>query len=433
MKIRNIVAAGVTLLFTACAHHLADQVNVPKQTTGESVVIRPTKLDRILNGFVEDGRLVGASALIYQEGKEVYFGAYGKASRETGQQMSRDTLVQIYSMTKPIVGVALMTLYEQGKFELHDPIAKYVPELANLKLYAGTDKGGRELLKTPDRQPTVLDFMRHTAGLGEGGSPAPVGELWRTADPMSLDNTLAEVAKEIGRIPLLKQPGEVWRYGPSVEMQALMIERLSGRPLADFLQDTIFSPLGMTQTSYFVAPDDRDRFAQMYIKQEDGAIVDAPAHFSTAVNFKRWARSPGSFGLVSTLDDYMRFAQMLVNGGSLEGVQIIQPATLAIMTKDYLGSDITDRAWLHVKGRVGFGLDFAVRTGPPQSSEEMYGVVGEFFWDGLATTIFWVDPINKLTVVFFTQLIPHQDDIHKQLRDAVYDVAPPEQAKQAQQ
>ena len=422
MSVRNSFTVFLILLISACASH--QPIESQKHADMNKLKFtNPSTLDSALDGFIEDNRLVGVSALIYKNNKEVYFNAFGKADRETGQPMARNTIVQIYSMTKPIVGVALMTLYEEGKFDLSDPIAKYVPELANLKLYAGSDENGEMILISPARQPTVLDFMRHTPGVGDENMPGPIGKLWKQDDPTALTNTLTEVAEKIAKIPLAYEPGSVWRYGPSVEIQALMVERLSGQSLAEYLQEKIFTPLGMKDTSYYVEPSKRDRFAQMYTLESDGSTKIGEDRFAADIKFKHWPRNPGGYGLTSTVDDYMRFALMLLNGGTLDGVRILESETIKLMATDFLGKAITDRAWLTAaKGRVGFGLDFAVRMAPPMTDDEIFGYVGEFFWDGLATTIFWVDPVNELTVVFFTQLIPHRDPIHKEFRDAVYGV-----------
>ena len=418
--------ALMVVLLNACTHQVNMGGDAYSKQTAQQIRIDPKKMNQALDGFVKNGQLIGASAVIYQNDREVYFGAFGAANRETNQALSRDTLMRIYSMTKPVVGVALMQLYEQGLFKLEDPIAKYIPELSDLTLYAGSDRNGRMQVTMPIRQPTVLDFMRHTAGLGEENSEGAVGELWRKLKPMDLQNSLTEVATKIGQIPLRHEPGRVWRYGPSVEMQALMVERLSGQPLNQYLHKNIFTPLAMKQTGYYIEPERRQRIAQLYKKEQDNIITVQPYH-ATQVNLEHWARSPGSYGLISTLDDYMRFARMLLNGGSLDGVKILTPQTIALMATDYLGEAVSDRSWLDSKGRVGFGLDFAVRIEPPLGVEEVYGTVGEFFWDGYATTIFWVDPANQLAVVFFTQMIPYQEQINKQLRDAVYGVSRSEQ------
>lgn len=234
--------------------------------------------------------------------------------------------------------------------------------------------------------------------------------------------TYADYLKAISQVPLEHEPGTVWRYADDVEIQAALVERLSGQSLADVFADRIFKPLGMRDTGYFVSEETRGRYAAMYTLDDAGKLNAAPSAFSQDLNFKRWGRAPGSYGLASTLDDYMRFALMLQGEGALDGVRVLKAETLRLMATDHLPAGLTDKAWLPNKGRVGFGIDFAVRVGPPQGDNEPFGHVGEFFWDGFATTIFWVDPANDLTAVFFTQTTPYQDPIHKDLRDAVYDV-----------
>lgn len=385
-------------------------------------IINSATLDRVFSDFIKEGRLVGCSALIWEKGREAYFGAFGQASREANRPMARDAIAQIFSMTKPVTGVALMTLFEQGRFQLEDPIAKYLPELADLKVFTGVDPDGKVQTRAASRQPQVIDFMRHTSGFASNGSPGKLGELYTAAAGQGPDKTFAYYVKAVGQVPMERDPGTAWRYADDVEIQAALVERLTGQKLADVFAERIFGPLNMTDTSFFVPEAKRGRFATMYNRDQAGTLTAATGTFATDLNFKTWARNPGSFALASTLDDYMRFARMLLGGGALGETRILMPETVRLMATDHLPAGLTDRAWLPNKGRVGFGIDFAVRVGPPQGDAEPYGQVGEFFWDGYATTIFWVDPANDLTAVFFTQTTPYQDPIHKDLRDAVYDV-----------
>ncbi len=189
-----------------------------------------TKIDAALGGFIQSKALVGVSALVYQDGHEAYFGAFGQADREAGKPMTRDTLVQIFSMTKPITGVALMTLYEAGKFQLDDPLSKYAPEFAAMRVYAGIDAHGEVIYEAPRRPITIRDITRHTAGFYGGTEHTPVGEIYRAADPGSRTNTLAQESQKLGSLPLLFQPGTRWLYGPSVDVQALLVERCPGCP-----------------------------------------------------------------------------------------------------------------------------------------------------------------------------------------------------------
>lgn len=380
------------------------------------------RLDSTLRALVEAGMLAGASALIYENGEEAYFNAFGMADREAEVPMARNTIVQIYSMTKPITGVALMTLYEDGAFDLDDPLAQYAPEFADLRVYAGTDASGAPILEEPRRPVTIRDLTRHTAGFATDDAPEAVQSLMQKADPMNRNNTLTQMAERLGSVPLWFHPGDKWAYGPSVDVQAFLVERISGQPFGEYVQEHIFDPLGMTETRYFVPESDRGRFAAVYRRsREDTALTRLPDEAIRAFNTNPWPLTPGGFGFTSTLDDYSRFAQMLVNEGERDGARILQPETVKLMATSHLSEDVEERSWLPSKGQVGFGIDFAVRLRPPASAEENNGVVGEFFWDGAASTLFWVDPANDLTAVLFVQLMPFdQVGLHKSFRDAVY-------------
>jgi CubicO group peptidase (beta-lactamase class C family) len=385
-------------------------------------LVDPAALSSTLSSFVESGALIGASALVYERGEEVFFGAYGLADREAQRPMQRDTLVRIYSMTKPITGVALMTLYDEGKFQLDDPLAKYAPEFANLRVYAGTDAQGQAIYEAPKRAPTIRDVMRHTAGFSSGkDDTSPVGEMYRAADPTNLKNTLTEMAKRIGSVPLLYQPGTRWLYGPSVDVQAFLVERLSREPFDAFVQKRIFDPLRMTNTRYTLREEDRAKLAMIYQRSDDGAFTPFTDDDGVRINEKKWPLTPGGWGFVSTLDDYMRFARMLLNDGELDGARVLSAEAVELMRTNAMPAEVTDTSWLPSKGQVGFGIDFAVRIAPPANSEEASGAVGEFFWDGYANTLFWVDPANDIAAVLFTQYIPFgKVPLHKAFRDAVY-------------
>jgi CubicO group peptidase (beta-lactamase class C family) len=411
-----------TVAFFAGALLLAGCTSMNAPAPAGTPHIDTARIDAALKGLTDSGKLVGVSALVYKDGHQVYFGAFGMADREAHRPMTRDTLVQIWSMTKPITGVALMTLYEQGKFKLDDPISKYIPELANVRVYAGLDAAGQPILVAPDRPITVADITRHTAGLyGAKSGNAAVDAIYAKADPMNLDNDLAQMAKKLGAVPLLYQPGTHWFYSRAVDIQALLIERLSGEKYADYVREKVLAPLKMTHTGYYVAPQDRDRMAAIYDWQPDGSFVRQPDDSDFKLNYGHWALTPGAYGLVSTLDDYSRFTRMLLNGGALDGARILKPETVRLMATDQMPPGIpdSDKSWLVTdKGHVG--IDFAVRTAPPRGDEKA-GAVGEFFWDGAADTLFWVDPKNDLTAVLFTQYMPFgKVPLHKDFRDAVY-------------
>lgn len=385
-----------------------------------------TRIDSTLRSFVDSNKIAGVSALVFENGKEVYYNAFGYADREAGQPMDRNTVVRIFSMTKPVTGVALMSLYEKGMFSLDDSLAKFAPEFTNMKVFAGTDANGNPILEPAKRPITIRDITRHTAGFA--GTDIPVlGDLVRKADAMNRNNTLTEMAKRLASLPLAFQPGEQWAYGPSVDVQAYLVEKLSGKPFDQYVRETVLTPLGMTHTGYVVAAPDTVHFAAVYNRNDStGALSHQPDSIADAFNTKSWPLTPGGWGLTSTLDDYMKFAQMLVNKGELNGVRVLKPETVQLMSTNQLSDTISRRMWLPSKGRVGFGIDFAVRTSAPQTADENNGTIGEFFWDGAASTLFWVDPKNNLTAVLFTQLMPFDRvKLHKRFRDAIYGVYQP--------
>jgi len=379
-----------------------------------------SRIDATLKGFTDAGKTAGVSALIFEKGKEVYFNAFGYADREAKTPMDRNTLVRIFSMTKPVTGVALMTLYEKGAFQLDEPLSKYCPEFTDMKVYKGVDASGNLILEPAKRPITIRDITRHTAGFAGTDIPA-LAELVKKANYMTPTNTLSEMAKKLASLPLQFHPGDQWAYGPSVDVQAYLVEKLSGKPFDQYVKETILDPLKMTNTRYVVPEKDRSRFAALYNRSDDGVLTRVPDEQANSFNTKDWALKPGGFGLTSTLDDYMKFTQMLVNKGQLGKVRILKPETVKLMSTSQLSDTVTKRMWLPSKGRVGFGIDFAVRTQPPANKDENNGVVGEFFWDGAASTVFWVDPANDLTAVLFTQLVPFDKvKLHKSFRDAIY-------------
>ncbi|MEZ5954684.1 MAG: serine hydrolase domain-containing protein [Hyphomonas sp.] len=423
------LALAVIFGLGACQAVAPAQVQTP-EIAEEASQLMPVagmqgRIDTMLAGMVQRGELAGGSALVWVDGQEVYFGAFGMADKEAGHAMDRETLVRIYSMTKPLTGVALMTLYEQGLFQLDDPLAKYFPEFADVKVYAGLDEAGEPELEAPARAPLVIDIMRHTAGFsGIVDDETMVGDMYRASNPMALDKSLQEMIVGMAEIPLLYQPGDRWLYGPSVDVQAALVERLSGKPFAEYLKETVLDPLGMSETDYYVPESERGRLAQVYEVKDDGTLVPDPSNDQgMQLPYARYRMSPGGYGIVTTIDDYMRFARMLLNGGELDGARILKPETVALMARDHLPETVGDRSWLPSKGQVGFGLDFAVRVAPPAEAAENYGVPGEFFWDGKASTLFWVDPANRLTAVLFVQFVPFNAvPAHYNFRNAVYGV-----------
>jgi CubicO group peptidase (beta-lactamase class C family) len=279
------------------------------------------------------------------------------------------------------------------------------------------DEKGKMILSAPKRPILVRDITRHTAGFANGDHPN-LGELVKAADPMNRNNTLSQMTAKLAKVPLAFSPGDQWSYGICVDVQAALVEKLSGMPFDQYVRENVLNPLKMNSTRY--VPVDTGRFAALYMKAQDGKLNRVPDSVANLFNSRDWPLKPGGYGLTSTIDDYMRFARMLLHEGELDSVAVLQPKTVRLMATNQLSDSVTKRMWLPSKGQVGFGIDFAVRLREPADKKENNGVVGEFFWDGAASTLFWVDPKNKLTAVLFVQIFPFSNPLHKGFRDAVY-------------
>ena len=413
---RHFVTALTALtLATPATPALAQTPAAPS----EAVKLDTKRIDAMLAKMVADGRAAGVSALVWKDGREVHFAARGNADREANRPFARDTLVQIWSMTKPVTGVALMQLWEQGKFRLDDPLARYLPDFATMLVQDGTDAAGKPLWRPASRPITIRDVLRHTAGFAYGDGPSAAHKAFAAADPLNPQNDLAEFGRRLAKVPLLSEPGTEWHYSVAVDVQALLVERLSGMNFADYVQKHIFDPLKMRESAWHQPMDRLPRLAATYVKT-DGNLTRQPDEATRRMNFPGTILTMGGAGIVAPIDDYMRFARMLLNDGELDGARILKPATIRLMATDQLDPAIKEREWLMGKIEGGFGFDFAVRTARPSGPERNRGAVGEFFWDGAATTLFWVDPANDMAVVFFVQTVPFDGTLHTDIRKAVY-------------
>ena len=378
--------------------------------------------EHIQSRYIDPGKIIGAQVGVARHGEVGYFHSFGEMDRERGKPVVDETIWRIYSMTKPITGVALLSLYERGLFQLNDPVHRFIPEWKDLKVRVRNEDGTKEVVE-PDRPMSVKDLMMHMSGLGMGALGADGLPTMRFLDGT---DTLADVVSSMAGEPLRFHPGTRWLYGMSTDVCGRLVEILSGRRFDEYLQDELFGPLGMTDTGFRVSDDQVDRFAASYFrrpKDKSLKLVDDPE--TSAYRGERAFLSGGG-GLVSTTADYLRFCQMLVNGGELDGVRILGRKTVELMAANHLpgGGSMTDFAIPGGFGEVGFtgmgfGLTVAVNLGP-----EKTGVVssrGDFTWGGYASTIFWVDPVEHLTVVFMTQLIPSGTfNFRDQLKTLVY-------------
>ncbi len=374
-------------------------------------------IDEAMQQFVDDNKLPGIVLLLAREGKVFHAGVYGQMDREADKPMRRDALFRIYSMTKPITSAALMTFYDEGRFQLDDPVAKYLPALANVKVYAG--KEGDEIqLVDPVRPMTIRDLMRHTAGLAYGLFPAtPVDALYREAKVLDRDQTLDELLTKLSKLPLAAQPGEKWMYSIGVDVQGKLIEALAGKPLDQVLAERIFQPLGMPDTAFYAPADKLERMTVNYgpggkkglapIDLADGTFATPPAFLS------------GGGGLVSTADDYLRFCQMMLGGGELDGRRVLKAETVAEMTKNQLPDKLVPIGLGPITmPNMGFGLGFSVRVGvAPQEAESS---LGEYAWGGAASTQFFISPRSGIVCVAMTQFMPNNMLYLQKIRPLVY-------------
>lgn len=416
----------VAILLGACQSAVQlQQTEVANNSLNRSdaVITLPNTqiIDDVLSALVAKGSVAGASALIYHNNKEVYFGAFGKADLESNTNFNRTTLANIYSMTKPVTGTVLMSLYEEGLFDLQAPLAQYLPEYTNMKVYDGENADGSARLVMPNRAIKVIDIFRHTACFGYGWEGTPPAQMMNELQPLDPSKPLSQFSKELATLPLFCHPGEQWKYGVAADVQARLAEVVSGKPFDELVNERVLKPLELKETSYFVPASQKARLAAVYSPSSNGTLKRNPNETVYGFSTTPPVQINGGHGLISTLDDYMRFALMLQNEGTIDDVQILKPSTVALMTKDHLPEGITEREFLPSKGQMGFGLNVAVRIAPPINDEENYGGVGEFLWDGAASTLFWVDPKNDVTAVLFMQVMPFDNAAHKAFRDAVYE------------
>lgn len=371
----------------------------------------PARLRRIrerLETDVDAGGLPGAVWLVARHGRIACFEAIGRRDPKAGDAMALDSVFRIYSMTKPITGVAMMVLYEEGKWRLDDPVTRYVPEFKNLRVVKSIKADGSMVLEDMVRPPTMREIMSHTAGFGYGlAQEHPVDKLYREKGVLSATG-LKQMIDRTAEIPLMFQPGTDWSYSSSVDIQGYIIEKLTGKTLGQFMQERVFTPLKMTDTAFYTGPEKASRLSAVYVFDRDqGKIVEAKELFGSPMPdySKPPALESGGGGLVSTTMDYARFSQMLANGGELDGVRILAPATVELMGTNVIPKDVlvnsNGTSVARFNEAVGFGLDFQV-VNDARASGSLQGD-GSISWGGAAGTWFWVDPTNDLIFVGMIQ------------------------------
>jgi CubicO group peptidase (beta-lactamase class C family) len=406
------VVLGLLLLAASPAPPVYAQAAVATAPGGlpmarpESVGLAPdalAKMDEGMQSLVDRRHLAGIVTLVARHGKVVQHKAYGVKDLESRTPMELDTIARIASMTKPVTGVAMMMLYEEGKWQPSDPIAKYIPEFANLKVFAGTDANGAPILEAQTHAPTMGELMSHTAGFTYGffGS-TPVDKMYQATAPLGAPS-LQGFIDRMATLPLLYQPGTRWVYSVGVDIQGYLVEKLSGKTFPEFLRTRIFDPLGMTDTAFFVPAEKLPRVATAYSwNKETGALAAQPRD----PGITRVPGLPsGGGGLYSTAADYFRFAQMLLNGGELDGKRLLKTTTVEMMRTNVLSDQVLAAnpgiGQARFSPAQGFGYDFAVVLDPAGANRQVGK--GTYWWWGIVGTWFWIDPTNDVVMVGIIQ------------------------------
>jgi CubicO group peptidase (beta-lactamase class C family) len=373
-----IVAGAITL---TAANEVASPESVGFSADGLKT------FQQTMRALVDEGKLANVETLVARHGKVVQFDAYGVQNLTDKKPVTRTTIFRLASMTKPIVGVAMMMLWEQGKWTLDDPVAKHIPEFTNLKV--ATPAGD-----VPQTRPmTMRELMSHTAGFDVNAGYAKL-KLPNRAQP------LQSFIDSLAKLPLAAQPGTDWRYGPSVDIQGYLVEKLSGQPLDVFLQTKIFEPLGMKDTGFWVDPSKIDRVTSVFMYGPDKRLMAANAETQRSPGVKP-AFLSGSGGLLSTIDDYFRFAQMVLNGGEANGKRLLKSSTVQLMRTNVLAEGVAVDTYGPAQPGLGFGLDFAIVMDPAAANTPEPR--GSFYWGGAFGTWFWLDPVNDMVVIGMIQ------------------------------
>lgn len=374
--------------------------------------------------YVDEGKIAGIVTVVARDGKIVHFEAVGSRGADDSTPLAKDDLFRIYSMTKPIAATAAMQLYEQGKFALTDPVSKFVPELADLKVMG--DDGE---LVTSAKPMTMQQLLTHTTGLSYGFNAGgdlvdkqyAEAELWQSAD-------LDEFAEKVGKLPLKFEPGTRWHYSIAVDITGLVVQRISGQPFDEYLQEHMFAPLGMQDTFFEVPQKDYSRFLPNHgLDPETRELTTFPVSEDQVAmqNYKDVGLFSGGGGLVSTAMDYMRFAEAMRNGGSLDGARILSPKTVRYMATNHLPASVagggSGEQPLLVNEALrgfGFGLGFGLTTDP--AALGVIGSPGEFYWGGAAGTVFWIDPVEEIVAVGMIQLMGSPWPLRHDMKVAIY-------------
>ncbi|MBN9085734.1 MAG: beta-lactamase family protein [Reyranella sp.] len=394
----------------------------------EQVGLSAARLARIsgwMKGWVDSGKLPGLLVAVMRKGELAFAETYGKADVERNKPVRPDTIYRIYSMTKPLTSTAIMMLYEEGRFQLDNPISKFIPAFANQRVCVGGSRGKLETVPA-ERDITFRDLLSHTSGLTYGFMEAtPVDALYRSksgVDFQTATTSLKELVEKLATFPLIAQPGKAWNYSVSTDVLGYLVEVISGQPFEKYLVEKVIKPLGMVDTDFFVPDSKHDRFSANYQAGAGGKleVIDDP---TKSRYLKPRTVNSGGGGLVSTASDYLRFCKFMLNKGQLDGVRLLGRKTVELMTMNHLKGDMADMGtprWSESTAEgIGFGLGFSVTLDPAKA--HIVGTRGEYSWGGAASTTFWCDPTEDMAVVMLTQLMPSTTyPIRRELRVLAY-------------
>jgi CubicO group peptidase (beta-lactamase class C family) len=405
-----VIITCITFL-TQCTHK-ADPESVGLSSQ------RLQNIDSIMSAYVKQGKFPGMSVSVMRKGKLVYAKEFGYNDIDTKRPVKRDDIFRIYSMTKPITGVAAMILFEEGRFMLDDQVSKYIPSFKNFRVFDTIIGGSVHTVKL-EREITVRDLLLHTSGLGNTWEESPTKEIYQKADSViyNYNENLEVMVDKLIMLPLCFQPGTGWKYGASTTVIGRLIEIWSGQTLDMFFQQRIFDPLEMDDTGFFITEDKWKRLTNIYRYSKDSGLKAFDEEFTSDMyNSGKNKLLLGGGGLASTASDYLRFTQMLLNGGELDGVRILSPKTVKLMHTNGLPNGVTPH-WPKLKGH-GYGFTVCVQLDDGKSPA--LGSVGDYGWDGAASTFFRIDQKEDLVILLLTHLMPTDTEIQVKLKTLVY-------------
>lgn len=392
---------------------------VPPAPTVEGFSIeRLARVAPAMNELIRQGRFPGMSVTVARNGRIAYQQEFGFADVEKKTPLKKDTIYRVFSMTKPVTGVAVMILFEEGRFVLDDPVSKYLPAFKQMQVFESESAGAVKLAKAT-REVTIRDLLRQTSGLTYGGSGDPVARLYQQKALLDPNTTLADMEAKFSSLPLKFQPGSAWEYGVSIDVLGRLVEVVSGQPLDAFMKARIFDPLRMVDTGFYVPEAKLARFATCYTYSVEKGLAPLPP--AAGVDRYRQGRNKllsGGGGLVSTVSDYLRFATMLARGGELEGARILSPRSVQLMSMNQLPDGVRPLSWGGKNDGNGYGFTMSVTMDVAHTTG--LGSVGDFGWDGAASTFFRIDPKEKLVVLVMTQRQPCDLEIQVKAKTLVY-------------